>query len=575
MNKKVNISAINSKMHFIYKDEREKNVAAIVIYNKDGKFFFDPECKNEMSSLEVEALLLRGALVDRGGKYYRPSSFNENNVSFSDAVINPEDIEVDLSGYATKDELNAKADINDIPTKTSELQNDSNFLTSIPSEYVTDTELNNKGYLTQHQSLDDYATKSYVSSEIAKAQLEGGEVDLDPYALKEDIPTKLSDLQNDMFFGNEGTIPDGSITKDKLAPDINIDYSDIRSIVTFKEHVIGGDLRFIDGYLRYNGQVSPLNGLVYTPDYIDVIPGGEYIVGDGGGYGESGLCFYEDNVFIEGYKIDSLVGTKIKIPDNANKMRLCASATKCNEFTMTLVNTPLWNEFDMIKADIESINTDQSKIIFKPGEAFSINRKNDSSSAACANTLMSITAYHDRAVYATSFEIKLEKGTNILYKVEFDTLDSVSANLTILEKIGEIEGDGGYVVYEPPRPIKLQPKQFIMMANPTGNVCYQQNTLESVDRYFYLADSYNVTVGDTISKSSVFQGNHKEFMFVGEVHYAELTPDNISDVIDNLQKEDVRLNDIADEHSEYINNIKQSSLKNINILACSMTISTN
>ena len=55
---------------------------------------------------------------------------------------------VDLSGYATKDELNAKANVSDIPTKTSQLENDSNFLTSVPSEYVTETELNAKGYLT-------------------------------------------------------------------------------------------------------------------------------------------------------------------------------------------------------------------------------------------------------------------------------------------------------------------------------------------------------------------------------------------------------------------------------------------
>lgn len=34
----------------------------------------------------------------------------------------------------------------DIPTKTSELSNDSGFLTSVPSEYVTDTELDGKGY---------------------------------------------------------------------------------------------------------------------------------------------------------------------------------------------------------------------------------------------------------------------------------------------------------------------------------------------------------------------------------------------------------------------------------------------
>ena len=49
---------------------------------------------------------------------------------------------VDLSGYATKDDLNTKANTSDIPTNTSELYNDSGFLTSIPSEYVTETEMN-------------------------------------------------------------------------------------------------------------------------------------------------------------------------------------------------------------------------------------------------------------------------------------------------------------------------------------------------------------------------------------------------------------------------------------------------
>lgn len=39
-------------------------------------------------------------------------------------------------------DLNSKANTSDIPTNTSELNNDSGFLTSIPSEYVTETEMN-------------------------------------------------------------------------------------------------------------------------------------------------------------------------------------------------------------------------------------------------------------------------------------------------------------------------------------------------------------------------------------------------------------------------------------------------
>lgn len=67
---------------------------------------------------------------------------------------------VDLSAYALKTEL---------PTKTSQLTNDSNYLTEIPSEYITETELNDKGYLTEHQSLDGFATEGYVGTMISEA----------------------------------------------------------------------------------------------------------------------------------------------------------------------------------------------------------------------------------------------------------------------------------------------------------------------------------------------------------------------------------------------------------------------
>ena len=74
----------------------------------------------------------------------------------------------------------------EIPSKTSQLENDSGyltehqsladyakksdipdvsgFITEIPSEYVTETELEAKGYLTEHQSLSEYAKKSELFS---------------------------------------------------------------------------------------------------------------------------------------------------------------------------------------------------------------------------------------------------------------------------------------------------------------------------------------------------------------------------------------------------------------------------
>lgn len=87
-----------------------------------------------------------------------------------------EDIEVlkntgvDLSEYAKKSEI---PDVSD-------------FITSIPSEYITEPELNAKGYLTQHQDLSEYAKKS----DIPKDQ------DLSEYAKKSEIPTRISQLEN-------------------------------------------------------------------------------------------------------------------------------------------------------------------------------------------------------------------------------------------------------------------------------------------------------------------------------------------------------------------------------------------
>ena len=51
-------------------------------------------------------------------------------------------------------EVNAK-----IPTKVSQLTNDSGYLKSVPAEYITETELNNKGYLTKHQDISGKVDK--------------------------------------------------------------------------------------------------------------------------------------------------------------------------------------------------------------------------------------------------------------------------------------------------------------------------------------------------------------------------------------------------------------------------------
>ena len=66
------------------------------------------------------------------------------------------------SDYITESELNSKGYITSIPSDyiTESELNSKGYITTIPDDYVTETELASKGYLTEHQSLDDYVKKS-------------------------------------------------------------------------------------------------------------------------------------------------------------------------------------------------------------------------------------------------------------------------------------------------------------------------------------------------------------------------------------------------------------------------------
>ena len=148
------------------------------------------------------------------------------NKSDADKLYAPIGSASDGSGsYATqdfvKDEI-AKINIPTVPTNVSAFTNDAGYLTehqdisgkqdvisdletirtgaaagatalqSIPEEYVTETELNNKGYLTE-QSLNGYATESFVSEEIKKIVIPDVP-NMDDYYTKCDIDTMIGNI---------------------------------------------------------------------------------------------------------------------------------------------------------------------------------------------------------------------------------------------------------------------------------------------------------------------------------------------------------------------------------------------
>lgn len=91
------------------------------------------------------------------------------------------DTELTEKGYQTSSQVQAAitaatADFvtdADIPTKVSDLTNDAGYLTEVPSEYVTDTELTGKGYQTSAQVESAITSKGYQTASQVNSIVDG------------------------------------------------------------------------------------------------------------------------------------------------------------------------------------------------------------------------------------------------------------------------------------------------------------------------------------------------------------------------------------------------------------------
>lgn len=107
----------------------------------------------------------------------------------------------DLATVAKSGSYNDLIDKPTIPTKTSDLDNDSGFLTNIPEEYVTETELST-----------DLAKKADVTSIPTKTSdldNDSGFIDstgLSSYVLKTELTTELESKQDTLTFDNVPTL---------------------------------------------------------------------------------------------------------------------------------------------------------------------------------------------------------------------------------------------------------------------------------------------------------------------------------------------------------------------------------
>lgn len=138
----------------------------------------------------------------------------------------PSDTEIpDISGLATKAELESKADIESIPSKVSLLDNDAGYITDISGK-VDKTELVNYALKTDIPDIDGLATKAELSSKLDSSiynadkssfALKTEIPDISNLASKSELPTKTSDLTNDS--GYMTSIPTEYITELKSKAD--------------------------------------------------------------------------------------------------------------------------------------------------------------------------------------------------------------------------------------------------------------------------------------------------------------------------------------------------------------------
>ena len=184
--------------------------------------------------------------------------------------------DIDLSNYVTKDTVYTKeqtdALIPSVPSKVSELENDSNYLSSIPEEYVTDTELNAKGYLTSHQdlsayalkteiptvpSLDGYATTEYVNNAVSNIPT----TDLSNYYTKNETYSKT---EVDTLVANSGGSSSGGETTEPTTPTPDPTPTETYN-VTIESST--NEIRVGGSYKTLTAKVTDANGNDVTANY--------------------------------------------------------------------------------------------------------------------------------------------------------------------------------------------------------------------------------------------------------------------------------------------------------------------
>ena len=213
-------------------------------------------------SIDLSAYALKDDLADYVTNVALDEKDYANKAYVNNAIKNAQfdSDDIDLSDYALK------SDIPTIPTSISAFTNDAGYVTEAMvdtkidnaqididlSDYALKSEIptvpinvsafnNDVGYLTQHQSLDDYATKYDVDKSIG--DLMGNSI-YPYYALKSDLPTKVSEFTNDAGYITESVVNDkiDALPEYALKTDIPTIPANVSAFTNDKGYVVSDNI---------------------------------------------------------------------------------------------------------------------------------------------------------------------------------------------------------------------------------------------------------------------------------------------------------------------------------------------
>lgn len=275
---------VNGARHLV--QELKKYIQDIMNGKIDiSQYATKDELSSAVSSIDLSGYALKGEIPSLDGyakttdipsvEGLATKSYVDENIA---KVATSGDI--DLSNYVTKDTVYTKAQtdalIPSVPSKVSQLENDSNYLTSIPGEYVTETELNAKGYLTEHQdlsayalkteiptvpSLDGYATTEYVNNAVSNIP----PTDLSNYYTKSETYSKT---EVDTLVANSGGSSSGGGTTEPTDPTPTPDPTPTETYnVTIESS--SNTIKVGGSYKSLTAKVTDVNGNDVTANYAD------------------------------------------------------------------------------------------------------------------------------------------------------------------------------------------------------------------------------------------------------------------------------------------------------------------